>query len=40
MEIATYLVKMGADFDLVDFESKRPIDLAIEAGHKEIASNI
>lgn len=38
--MAGTLVKMGADYELVDFESKKAVDLAMDAGHRDLAQNI
>jgi hypothetical protein len=35
--MAAYLIKMGIDYDLVDFDSKKAADLALEAGHRDLA---
>lgn len=39
-EMAGTLVKMGADYELVDFESKKAVDLAMDAGHRDLAQSI
>jgi len=39
-EMAGTLIKMGADYDLEDFEHKKAVDLALEAGHRDLAQNI
>jgi ankyrin repeat protein len=40
VEMAGTLIKMGADYDLEDFEHKKAVDLALEAGHRDLAQNI